>query len=292
MKHFTSFLAIASIISLVHGHGFISSPNPRMPGNAMKATCGAQAYRNEQFDKYDNIQGLHQVAAGQPDYNAAECNLWLCKGYKFADNKENVYSYKAGEKVHFTIDILVPHTGVANVSVVHAASNAVIGKPLIFWANYASVATGVTDDETNFSITIPDDIGSQCAKAGDCVLQWYWDAPSIDQTYESCVDFTVKGTGPRSGSAKPSATSSKVVAVTSSVASVQSQTLNPTPTPIAVRPSTLATSARQSATAEPEFPTSAADEPDSDGTELDFPTDSAADVLDWLESLLGDLLDD
>jgi hypothetical protein len=292
MNHFTSALALASIISLVNGHGFVSKPTPRMPGTAMEDTCGAQAVSNQESDKYGNIQGLLQVAAGQSDYDAAECNIWLCKGYKFADNKENVYSYKAGEKVDFTIDIRAPHTGVANVSVVDTASNTVIGKPLISWSDYASVATGVTDDETSFSITIPDDIGSQCATAGDCVLQWYWYAQSIDQTYESCVDFTVDGTGTGSGvtPSKPSVTSSKVAAVTSApIAPVQ--TLNPIPTPIAVQPTTFATSARQSATAaEPELPTSAADAPDADSTALPFPTDSAADVMDWLESLLGNLL--
>lgn len=28
-----------------------------------------------------------------------KCNLFLCKGYEFADNSANVYSYPAGTKV-------------------------------------------------------------------------------------------------------------------------------------------------------------------------------------------------
>lgn len=31
--------------------------------------------------------------------------------------------------------------------------------------------------------------------AGDCVLQWWWDSPESKQTYESCVDFTMGGSG-------------------------------------------------------------------------------------------------
>ncbi|KAJ5581713.1 hypothetical protein N7535_000333 [Penicillium sp. DV-2018c] len=295
MNLFKSALAVVSIVSSVNGHGFISKPNPRMPGTAMMNTCGALAFLNEELDKYGSIQGILQIAKGQSDYNAAKCNVGLCKGYKFADNKDNVYSYKPGEKVHFTVDILVPHGGVANVSVVHTASNTVIGKPLISWSDYADVATGATNDETNFSVTIPDNLGRKCAKAGDCVLQWYWNSPSDDQTFESCVDFTVKGKGSSSRSAvtspKPSATSSHVATVTSSsIASIQPLKL--TPTSVAGQRTTFATSARQSATAtKPELPTSSADGPDEDSTELPFPSDSAADVLDWLESLLGDLLD-
>ena len=193
MKHYTSIAALAGLISLVNGHGFVTSPTARMPGAAMKAACGNQVEINQQSDNYGNIQGELQVASSQSDYNAGECDIWLCKGYKFADNKDNVYSYTAGETIDFTVAIHAPHTGVANVSVVDTASNTVIGNPLISWSVYASVATGVAANNTNFSVTMPTDLGSQCSTAGACVLQWYWYAESIDQTYESCVDFTVGG---------------------------------------------------------------------------------------------------
>lgn len=200
MKQFIPLVTLLSLLPLVHGHGFVTSPTARMPGSAMAAACGQQVEINQQSDNYGNIQGELQIANGQSDYNAAKCDIWLCKGYKFADNKDNVYEYKAGQTVDFTVDIRAPHTGVANVSVVDAASNSVIGSPLISWDVYASTATGVTKNETDFSVTIPDDLGDKCVNAGDCVLQWYWYAQSIDQTYESCVDFTVGGSGTSSSS--------------------------------------------------------------------------------------------
>ncbi|KAJ5361820.1 hypothetical protein N7541_002664 [Penicillium brevicompactum] len=297
MKQFTPALAFASIISLVNAHGFVTSPEPRMPGDAMKAACGQQVEVNQQSDNYGNIQGELQVASSQSDYNADECDIWLCKGYKFADNKANVQSYTAGQTVDFKVDIRAPTL----------VSPTVIGSPLISWDVYASTATGVTANETSFSVTIPEDLGSQCGTAGDCVLQWYWYAESIDQTYESCVDFTLGGSGSSSGSSgssssssavasvatsssvaasEPSSTSSAEVVATSAPAAVQ------TPSAVPVAQSTFATSVRQSATAsaEPEAATSAASTASAASAALPFPTDSAEDVLTWIEALVGNLV--
>ncbi|KAJ5184435.1 Chitin-binding domain 3 [Penicillium cf. griseofulvum] len=302
MKNFTPALAFASIISLVNGHGFVTSPKARQPGTAMEAACGKQVVSNQGSDKYGNIQGELQVASSQSDYHDAACDIWLCKGYKFADNKDNVYSYKAGQKIDFTVDIRAPHTGVANVSVVDTSSNTVIGAPLISWPVYASVATGVKPDETSFSITMPDNLQDQCATAGDCVLQWYWYAQSIDQTYESCVDFTLGGSGFSAGSGPvPSAKASSIDSSTdvgtattpAGTVAVQPTTTaaaKPTTTAAVQPTTTFATSARQPATsAEALVPTTAAASPGASDAAVPFPTDSAANVLAWLQAMFGNL---
>ncbi|KAJ5314391.1 uncharacterized protein N7443_001275 [Penicillium atrosanguineum] len=265
MKQYTSIAAFAGLISLVNGHGFVTSPTARMPGAAMKAACGDQVEVNQLSDNYGNIQGELQVAASQSDYNAEECDIWLCKGYKFADNKDNVYSYTAGETIDFTVAIHAPHTGVANVSVVDTASNTVIGDPLISWSVYASVSTGVAANNTDFSVTMPTDLGSKCSTAGSCVLQWYWYAESIDQTYESCVDFTVGGSSSSSGSSSsaaevsssaavsssssaPASTSTSEVVPTTAVSSAaETSAAVETSTPAVVATTTFATQARASA---------------------------------------------
>ncbi|EKV08951.1 putative secreted cellulose-binding protein [Penicillium digitatum] len=337
MKNFTPALAFASVISFVNAHGFVTSPAARQPGLAMGAACGQQVLSNQAADKYGNIQGELQVAATQDDYNAAECDIWLCKGYKFDDNKDNVHSYKAGETVDFQVDIRAPHTGVANVSIVSTAFNKVIGTPLIYWDVYASTATGVKPNQTSFSITIPEDIGSQCATANDCVLQWYWYAESIDQTYESCVDFTVSefSSTPAAPSKAVSASSSALVTATSSKAVSESSSASvasskawsskalskasstPSATEIAVttvpsgavrtpttaavksttpatkvsaRPTTFATTARRSATSAAAHVHTASAEPSTSASAVPFPTDSASDVLAWIEAMLGNLV--
>ena len=268
MKQYTSLAALVSLVPLVRGHGFVTSPTVRMPGSAMKAACGDQVEVNQLSDNYGNIQGELQVAASQSDYNAAECDIWLCKGYKFADNKDNVHSYKAGESVDFTVDIRAPHTGIANVSVVDTASNSVIGSPLISWSVYASTATGVTKNETDFTVTIPDGLDSKCATAGDCVLQWYWYAQSIDQTYESCVDFTV-------GSSSSSSSANSVSSAPAETSAVAATT-------------TFSTKARQSAapSVQAESASSVVATASSVASNMPIPTNGTADEkLNWVESV-------
>ncbi|KAI2790918.1 hypothetical protein POX_c03769 [Penicillium oxalicum] len=276
MKSFTATAAaLAALLPLVHGHGFVTSPKPRMPGAAMKAACGNQVEINQQSDNYGNIQGELQIAANQNDYNAAECDIWLCKGYKLEDNMDNVYSYTAGQTIDFKVAIHAPHTGVANVSVVDTASNSVIGQPLISWDVYASVATGVKADETSFKVTLPDNLDSKCSTAGACVLQWYWFAESIDQTYESCIDFTVgggSGSGSGSGSSSSASTTSMPAAAQTTAVAQISSSIQPL--------TTLATQARQGST-----PTSAANSNGATVPAGAIPTDSAQDTLDYVRAV-------
>ncbi|GFF23476.1 hypothetical protein IFM46972_00689 [Aspergillus udagawae] len=288
MKQTGTIVALAGLVSMVHGHGFVSSPKPRMPGPAMKAACGNQVEINQQSDNYGNIQGELQVAKGQSDYTAGECDIWLCKGYKFADNKDNVYSYTAGQTVDFVVDIRAPHTGVANVSVVDTATNTVIGNTLKSWTDYASTATGVSKDETNFSVTIPDNLGSQCSEAGACVLQWYWYAQSIDQTYESCIDFTVGGSGSSSsgssGSSSGSGAGSGSSSAPTSTASIAVTTPSTGNNVVTSTPTTMVTSVRPSAT-------STAGTSNGAGSSTSFPTSGTAEEqLSFLSSLLKSLM--
>ena len=199
MKSFASTLVAAGgMIASVNAHGFVTSPPARMPGDAMQEACGMQVYYNQMGDNYGNVQGELQVAATQNDYKEDPCNIWMCKGFKFADNKDNVQSYSAGETVPITVDIRAPHTGYANVSIVKTSTNTMISDILKSWDVYASTSSPIPDGNENFEITMPD-VGGECATAGDCVIQWYWNAPDIDQTYESCIDFTMSGSGSGSG---------------------------------------------------------------------------------------------
>ncbi|KAL4973395.1 chitin binding domain-containing protein [Aspergillus desertorum] len=305
MKQATSILAAAGLISLANAHGYITSPQPRLPGSAMASACGQQVYNNQAADRAGNIQGELQVAASQSDYDADACHIWLCKGYQFADNKDNVQSYTAGETVDFVIDIVAPHTGVANVSVVDTASNSVIGSALKSWDVYASTATGVTEDETNFSITIPDNLGSQCSEAGACVLQWYWYAESIDQTYESCVDFTVggsssgsSGSGSSSSSAAASSSTSSAVASSSTSSAVSTSTTEATtaaPTSTTTTtdakvqvPTTLSTTTRPAKTTTATATATATETATETATSVatTIPTDgTTSEQLNWVSSI-------
>jgi hypothetical protein len=165
-----------------------------------------------------------QIARGQTDFNAATCNLWQCKGFKFDDNKSRVQTYTAGQVVPFDFDLRAPHAGVANVSIVDTATNSVIGQPLVTYSDFGNNAYATPANQLKFSVTIPSDLGSKCAVAGACVIQHYWDAASIDQTYEACIDFTVGGTGSGSPAPAPTASSASQPPATATPTTLQTLT--------------------------------------------------------------------
>ena len=238
MKSFTVAAAIAGFASSVAAHGFISDPAPRMPGDGLKAACGDQVYNTQSSDHYGNVQGaLQNLQGDHPD-----CRMWQCKGVPFSDAGE-IFEYTAGQKIPMKVEIRAPHDGVANVSIVNIATDKVVGEPLISWDEYALTSSPMSEhpDWTSFDITMPD-VSSECANKGDCVIQWFWDAPSIDQTYESCIDFTMGGgSGSGSGNSTSPAPESSSAPVASSAPAASSAApsstvpeATATPTPSAV----------------------------------------------------------
>ncbi|KAK2680163.1 hypothetical protein RAB80_005344 [Fusarium oxysporum f. sp. vasinfectum] len=264
--------ALLTLLPLVAAHGFVKSPPPRKPGNAFKAACGEQPFYQQSADINGNVQGIKQVVGS--NFDAKDCNLWLCKGFQFDDNKDNVQSYKLGEKIDFDVNIAAPHTGYANVSVVKTSTDKMIGEPLIEFENYAANA-GLNPNNTAFSVTLPESLGGECTKAGDCVLQWFWDAPDIDQTYESCVDFPSSA-----ASAAPVATSAPAAekpATTLEAVAVTSSALGPvfeSVTTAVPEPTAAAPDAGDDENCDDEEPVDEGDDEDCD--DEDEPTPSAA----------------
>lgn len=199
MKLLLSVWLAASTASLANAHGYFTSPKGRQPGQAFQNACGLQAYNNMAGDINGNIQGLQQVTANQADYNPNTCHLNKCKGMKYADNKNNVQHYTPGQSVPMNFDIVAPHDGYANVSIISLqGSSGTVLATLKTWKQYALTSIPTKSSWENFSVKMPTSLGSQCAQPGHCAIQMYWNAPSIDQTYESCIDITLGGsTGKR-----------------------------------------------------------------------------------------------
>ncbi|KAK4118533.1 hypothetical protein N657DRAFT_667147 [Parathielavia appendiculata] len=187
---FASLLSLAGLVPQVSAHGLVRKPATRAPGPAMEAACGRIATQFYQADNTSYPEALLRANPGglKAPYDPGKCNLWLCKGYQFADNAANVQSYQAGQVVDLEVWIRIPHKGYANVSVVDTTSNSIIGTPLTSWPDNYAASTNPPADQTNFSIKIPE-LGDKCTRAGACVIQWYWFGQR--QTYESCIDFTV-----------------------------------------------------------------------------------------------------
>ncbi|CAG8958778.1 hypothetical protein HYFRA_00011728 [Hymenoscyphus fraxineus] len=236
---YSSFVlaAAAGLITNVAGHGFLSSPPPRLAGDAMKAVCGNQVFSNQASDNGGNIQGMLQVAKSQKDFDPVKCNVFLCKGFQFADNQKNIQTFTAGQVVPYKFDIRAPHTGTANISVVDTATNSVIGEPLLTFDNFADNSKTASEDQKSGTFTIPTGLESKCGTAGNCVIQHFWDARSIDQTYESCIDFQMGGGGGGAAAPAPAVTPAAAVpagntpakAVPTTLATVKKAAATPAP---------------------------------------------------------------
>ncbi|KAH8589644.1 hypothetical protein B0O99DRAFT_522795, partial [Bisporella sp. PMI_857] len=170
--------------------------------------CGQAVTDLAIADITDHVEGMPEAAAATANFDSAACNVFLCKGQQFADNTANVQTVAPGQVVNFRAELPIPHEGPMNVSVVDTKTNTVIGDPLIEFASYADESLAVLPaNNTNFDVTIPSDLGSACAVAGDCVLQWFWFGTSADQTYESCVDIVVPASTASASASKAQATS-------------------------------------------------------------------------------------
>ncbi|KAB5567020.1 hypothetical protein GE09DRAFT_754851 [Coniochaeta sp. 2T2.1] len=190
-----SLASLPGLAALVSSHGLVQKPAARQPGDATGAACGKTMQNFYQIDNTSYPEALLRANPGglKDGYDAKKCNLFLCKGYQFADNAARVQAYKPGDVVDMEVWIRIPHKGYANVSVVDTASNTVVGSPLLVWKdNYAATANP-PKDQTKFSVTVPE-LGGKCTTAGACVIQWYWLGQG--QTYESCIDFTVPAAAP------------------------------------------------------------------------------------------------
>ncbi|CAI6091756.1 unnamed protein product [Clonostachys chloroleuca] len=173
--------------SLVFGHAVVDDPAPRKTGSSQEALCGSVLTKAFESDIAGPIENA--VSKAVDPYS---CNPYLCRGYQFEDNTDNVRSVQAGDVIHFHVDLIAGHRpGYANTSIIDTATNTVIGEPLRSWDEWPGQNTGSDREDINFNVTIPAGLEETCGEAGKCVIQWYWYATKNKQTYESCLDIQV-----------------------------------------------------------------------------------------------------
>ncbi|KAK1759242.1 hypothetical protein QBC47DRAFT_436916 [Echria macrotheca] len=189
-----SLLAAAALAATASAHGNVTSPPARTPGPAMLAACGQEAV--------NTVLGDGTIALEEVKTTSAKCNIGLCRGAQFEDNKANVQSFSPGQVVVVEVALPIAHAGPANVSIVQTATNQIVGGILLFFDVYADEKLAeLPANNTAFGVTLPtgqagQEVAQACRKAGDCVLQWWWFGTDAKQTYESCIDFVLVPPGP------------------------------------------------------------------------------------------------
>lgn len=167
-----SLATVAALATTVLSHGLITKPNPRAPGAASIAACGTGVVNAIQKDNTSYVESLPGPASKDAAYNPKLCNLYLCKGIQFEDNKENVQQWTTGQKVPIEVWIRIPHKGIANISIIDTKTDTYVegGSNILTWDNYANEALrpNYPANQTSFSVTVPD-LGGKCSVAGECV---------------------------------------------------------------------------------------------------------------------------
>ena len=197
-------IGVATLLAAtVSAHGNVTSPPARLPGPAMVQACGQTATGAVMADGTTPLEDVKDPLA------SCKCCSWsellvprplpspvgiadagvgkldLCRGAVFADNKSRVQTFRPGQVVPMTANISIPHEGPANVSIVNTATNKIVGNMLLVFDSYADEKLKVLPpNNTQFSVTLPTNLGKQCSVAGECVLQWFWFGTAAKQTYE------------------------------------------------------------------------------------------------------------
>jgi hypothetical protein len=158
----------------VLGQGIIISPPVRAVGPAMISACGASVAALVTADNTSHVEGMPEAALKEKSFNPTVCNLFLCKGLQFQDNRDNVQTFRPGQVVNMRANIPIPHVGLMNVSIVNTKMNMQVGEPLITFTSYADESLpALPPNNTNFDVTIPTNLGSACSIAGVCVSHRY-----------------------------------------------------------------------------------------------------------------------
>ncbi|KAI6256661.1 hypothetical protein MCOR14_001934 [Pyricularia oryzae] len=179
---FAKLAIVSALVATVLAHGNITVPPCRLAGAAMAKACGQAGVSAVQADGTIPLEDVKVTGAN--------CNLSLCRGAVFEDNKDRLQTFKAGQVIQMKAAIPIPHEGPCNVSIIDTKSNKAIGQPLIFFDSYADEKLPkLPANNTAFSVTMPKLKANQCTTGGECVLQWNWVGTAAKQTYQSCVDF-------------------------------------------------------------------------------------------------------
>ncbi|KAF4036416.1 Lytic polysaccharide mono-oxygenase [Phytophthora infestans] len=140
--------------------------------------------------------------------------------------ENNVTKLEAGKKFDVKYFVQAPHPGYMKLSIVKPRTDS-IGKittykrdtQIGYFSNFATSGGTFT-----VSTTIPTTV-TGCENAGDCALQFFWHSDVANQTYPTCADIIIPGSG-AVGSFKTSISTSTTATKSSTKTTVNSEVGN------------------------------------------------------------------
>ncbi|RLN14698.1 hypothetical protein BBJ28_00026026 [Nothophytophthora sp. Chile5] len=240
-------MALLLATPFVDAHGQMTKPTPRPITAQYRADCGALSGAGDQELQYAPVELLSQrTQSDQPA--AATFNVMNgCRGLVY-EAENPVTTLTAGTPFDVEWYIQAPHPGTMVLSVVKPSSNS---SGTITYESVAKLLTidpfasnGGGNDST--TATIPTSV-TGCGSAGDCALQFYWHSDLASQTYPTCADIIVSGSGSSGQDTTPTATTATPTATTATPTTTTATPTATTATPTATTASPKATTATPTA---------------------------------------------
>ncbi|KAL3670671.1 hypothetical protein V7S43_003861 [Phytophthora oleae] len=199
----TSLAAAALLFVGVEGHGQMTFPTCRQMSEKFHKDSGALINIGLNEMQIAPIEGLSQHK--QVDFPPSPTFNLLngCRGTVYEEGS-NVTTLQPGKDFDVKWTIQAPHPGYMKLSILKPSEDA---KGVITYKSYKTLLNiepfAENGGDGSATAKMPANVEG-CEKAGDCVLQFYWHSDIANQTYPTCSDIIVSGSG-AGASATPSA---------------------------------------------------------------------------------------
>ncbi|KAG6972826.1 hypothetical protein JG688_00003817 [Phytophthora aleatoria] len=243
---FALVVTAAALFTTSDAHGKMTVPTYRQMSEKFHKDSGALINIGLNEMQIAPIEGLSQHK--QADFPpSATFNLQNgCRGTVYEEANE-VTTIQPGSEFDVKWKIEAPHPGYMKLSILKPSEDS---KGVITYKSYKTLLNiepfAENGGEDGTTAKMPTDVEG-CDKPGDCVLQFYWHSDIANQTYPTCADIVVSGSGGDTSTTTkvttaPTAASSETSDVGSSDQSTPSSNTTPSAntTPTAPTPTTAA----------------------------------------------------
>ncbi|ETI41727.1 hypothetical protein L917_12516 [Phytophthora nicotianae] len=231
-------LLLLAAPTTVTAHGQMTKPTPRPISQKYRADSGALSSAGDQELQYAPVELLSSRAQSDRPAAATFNIMNGCRGTVY-EASNTVTELEAGTPFDVEWVIQAPHPGTMVLSIVKPSTD------ISGTITYESVAELLTidpfavnsNDKTSTTTRIPTSV-TGCGSPGDCALQFYWHSDLASQTYPTCADIVVTGSGGANGltTTAPSTATPPPMATTASPTTITStsspSTAAPTATPL------------------------------------------------------------
>ncbi|KAL4145394.1 hypothetical protein PRNP1_013065 [Phytophthora ramorum] len=201
----------AALFTTADAHGQMLVPDYRQISAKFRKDSGALSQAGDQELQYAPVENLS--GRSQKDFpEAATFNLMNgCRGTVYEEGN-NVTTLAPGADFDVKWIIQAPHPGYMKLNIVKPSKDSA-GK--ITYKTYKVIKTvdpfANNGGEDGTTATMPSDV-SGCDSAGDCALQFYWHSDIANQTYPTCADIIVSGSGAGTGTSTTTVTTAPTTA--------------------------------------------------------------------------------